>query len=81
MSHWSSLAETIYRRGLPFRSPAPNARGTQVWDGGTKYLQAQLSIAYATDVMAFDSRDFMSNECPNVECRFEIFLRWITNLV
>ena len=69
------LAETIYRRGVAFRSPAPNARGAQVWDGGTKYLQAQLSAAYATGVMAFKSRDFMSNECPNVECRFEIFLR------
>jgi len=50
-----------------------------VWDGGTKYLRAQLSIAYATGVIAFESRGFISNECPNVECRFEIFLRRITN--
>jgi len=45
----------------------------------TKYLQAQLSIAYAAGEMPFESRHFMSNECPNVECRLEIFLRWIAN--
>jgi len=42
-------------------------------EGGTKYLQAQLSIAYATGEMPFESRDFIYNECPNSECRFEIF--------
>jgi hypothetical protein len=48
-------------------------------DDGTKYVQAQLSIAYATGMMTFESRGFIANECPNVECRFEIFLRWTTN--
>jgi len=45
--------------------------------GSTKYLQAQLSIAYAAGEMPFENRHFMSNGCLNVECRFEIFLRWI----
>jgi hypothetical protein len=49
------------------------------WDGSKKYLQAQLSIAYATGEMPFERRHFMSNECPDVECRFEIYLRWIAN--
>jgi hypothetical protein len=47
------------------------------WGGSTKYPQAQLSIAYATGEMPVESRHFMSNRCPDVECRFEIFLRWI----
>jgi hypothetical protein len=76
------LAETIYRKGVVFRSPAQLEEFKSIglfWDGGTKYLQAQLSIAYTTDEMPFESRDFMSNDCPNFECRFEIFLRWIAN--
>ena len=32
------------------------------WDGGTKYLQAQLSIAYATDEIPLESWEFIPNE-------------------
>jgi hypothetical protein len=42
-------------------------------EGGTKYLQAQLSIAYAAGEMPFESRDFIYNECPNSDVRLRFF--------
>jgi hypothetical protein len=79
--HWSPLAQTIYRRGMAFRSPRQTLTELKsiglFWGGSTKYLRAQLSIAYAAGEMPFESHHFMSNGCSNVECRFEIFLRWI----